>query len=112
MGILYVAAGALHFMFTPRYIAIVPAWLPAHRVLVLISGAAEIAGGLGILAPSPAVRRAAAWGLVALLITVLPANINMALHPASFSTIPEWALWARLPMQAPLVYWAWRYTRP
>jgi uncharacterized membrane protein len=110
MGVLYLAAGALHFLATSRYMPIIPAWLPAHRALVLISGAAEIAGGLGILTPVPAVRRTAAWGLVALLIAVLPANVNMALHPASFPSIPEWALWARLPLQAPLIYWAWRYT--
>jgi uncharacterized membrane protein len=110
MGLLYLLAGVLHFVLAPRYMTIVPAWLPAHRGLVLISGAAEMAGGLGVLVPVSLVRRAAAWGLVALLIAVLPANIKMALHPAAFPGIPEWALWARLPLQLPLIYWACRYT--
>ncbi len=54
MGGLYIAAGILHFVATRRYAAIMPNYLPAHRELVLISGVAEIAGGVGVLAPNPA----------------------------------------------------------
>ena len=111
MGGLYIAAGILHFVATRRYTAIMPNDLPAPRELVLISGAAEIAGGLGVLVPIPPIQRSAAWGLIALLIAVMPANINMATHHADFPSIPAWALWARLPLQLPLIYWAWRYTR-
>ncbi len=111
MGTLYLASGALHFAATPRYMTIVPPYLPAHRSLVLLSGAAEIAGGLGILTPIPAVQRAAAWGLIALLIAVLPANLYMATGHAAFPSIPQWVGWLRLPLQLPLIYWAWLYTR-
>lgn len=112
MGILYVAAGTLHFVATRRYMAIMPPYVPAHRTLVLVSGAAEIVGGLGILMPFPAVQRAAAWGLIALLIAVFPANLTMVVDHARFQSIPLWAAWARLPLQLPLIYWAWLYTRP
>jgi uncharacterized membrane protein len=78
---------------------------------VLLSGAAEIAGGLGVLFPVPAVRRAAAWGLVALLIAVMPANVYMVTGHARFPGVPLWAVWARLPLQLPLIWWAWLYTR-
>jgi len=111
MGALYIGAGILHFLITPRYMAIMPPYLPAHRTLVFISGAAEIAGGLGILAPNTAIRRAAAWGLIALLIAVMPANVNMLVNHADFPVIPLWVLWARLPLQIPFIYWAWFYTR-
>ena len=111
MGGLYIAAGILHFVATRRYTAILPNYLPAHRDLVLISGAAEIAGGLGILVPIPPIQRSAAWGLIALLIAVMPANINMAAHHDKFPSIPAWALWARLPLQIPLIYRAWIYAR-
>jgi len=111
MATLYIIAGTLHFILTPLYIAIMPPYLPAHRALVLISGAAEIAGGIGLLLPIPAIQRAAAWGIIALLIAVFPANLYMAAHPAAFPTIPPWILWARLPIQVPLIYWAWLYTR-
>ena len=110
MAILYIIAGTLHFVVTSHYTAIMPPYLPAHRTLVLLSGAAEIAGGLGLLFPST--RRAAAWGLVALLVAVMPANIYMVTAHQSFPNIPLWALWLRLPLQLPLLFWAWLYTRP
>ena len=110
MGVLYVTAGLCHFAFTRTYAGIVPDYLPAHRELVLISGAAEIAGGLGVLIPQT--RRAAAWGILLLLIAVLPANLWMAQHPGRYPGIPPWTLWLRLPLQLPLIWWAWRYTKP
>ena len=110
MGTLYLVTGSLHFLATNRYMAIMPPSFPAHRTLVLLSGAAEIAGGLGILTPNRTIQRIAAWGLVALLIAVMPANIYMVTNHANFPTIPLWVLWLRLPLQLPLIYWAWRYT--
>ncbi len=110
MGILYIGAGTLHFLLTRRYVAIMPPYLPTPRTLVLLSGAAEIAGGVGVLVPSRAVRRAAAWGVVALLIAVMPANIYMVTDHQRFANIPLWVLVLRLPLQLPLIYWAWRYT--
>ena len=110
MGLIYMGAGVSHFLLTPSFVAIVPDYLPAHHELVYLSGIAEIAGGLGVLIP--ATRRSAAWGLVALLIAVFPANLWMAQQAVRFRPIPGWALWARLPFQLPLIAWAWRYTRP
>jgi uncharacterized membrane protein len=106
---LYITAGTLHFLFTRTYESIMPDYLPAHRELVLISGGAEIAGGLGLL--HPRTRIPAAWGIVLLLIAVMPSNLWMAQHPNRYPSIPQWALWLRLPLQLPLIYWAWRYTR-
>jgi uncharacterized membrane protein len=113
MGGLYIAAGVAHLVATRAYMRAMPAYLPAHRELVLMSGAAEIAGGVGVLVAQrhPAVARAAAWGIVLLLIAVWPANLWMAEHPQRFSSVPVWALWLRLPLQLPLIWWAWRYTR-
>ncbi len=109
MGALYVVAGVGHFAMTRFYERIMPDYLPAHHTLVLVSGAAEIAGGLGVLFPRT--RRAAAWGLVLMLICVMPANIWMVQHPERYPGIPLWAMWLRLPLQLPLIVWAWRYTR-
>jgi len=109
MGSLYVVAGVGHFVITRAYVRVMPDYLPAHRELVLLSGAAEIAGGLGVLVP--ATRRAAAWGLVLLLVCVMPANLNMALHAYRWPSIPVWLLWTRLPLQVPLIGWAWLFTK-
>jgi uncharacterized membrane protein len=109
MGVLYIGAGVAHFVLLRRYASVVPAYLPAHRTLALISGAAEMAGGLGVMAGPT--RRLAAWGLVVLLVAVFPANLWMAQHPALSPGLPIWVLWLRLPLQLPLIGWAWMYTR-
>jgi len=111
MGAFYVGAGVLHFMATQQYMAVIPEYLPTHRALVLVSGRAEIVGGIGVPIPWPAVRRTAAWGLVALLVAVMPANIYMVTDHAKFATVPLWAVWARLPLQGVLGWWAWKYTQ-
>ena len=109
MGALYVVAGVGHFVATRVYMGIMPDYLPAHRELVLLSGVAEVAGGVGVL--WPATRRAAAWGITALLVAVMPANVWMVQHPERWPGIPVWALWLRLPLQGVLVWWAWLCTR-
>ena len=108
---LFIIAGSLHFIAPPLYLKIVPPYLPVHLPIVYISGAAEILGGIGLLIPST--RQAAAWGLVALLIAILPANIYMATAhlPAPGIMGQSWAQWLRIPLQLPLIYWAWLYTR-
>lgn len=114
MGSLYVVSGVSHFVWTPVYAAIVPSYLPAHHALVLVSGVAEILGGVGVLAARwfPGAGRAAAWGIVLLLLAVWPANVWMAQHPELFPQVPLWVAWLRVPFQVPLIWWAWRSTRP
>lgn len=105
LGIAFVAAGTLHFRYTDTYASIVPPALPAHRELVLISGACEILGGIGALAPSA--RRYAGFGLIALLVAVFPANVFMALDSRRFAFLPAWSLYARLPLQVVLMWWVY-----
>ena len=100
-GPLFVLAGLLHFTHTRWYVRIMPPYLPAHRELVYASGVAEMAGGAALLCPSPRVRRAGMWWLLATLVAVFPANVHMALHPEDFTDVPggRRALLARLPFQ-------------
>lgn len=105
---IFVGAGVLHFVRPRPFVAIVPPFLPNALALVYLSGAAEILGGLGVLAP--AFRVWAGWGLIALLVAVFPANIYMALAPAKFGIAPVW-LWLRLPLQFVLIAWVWWATR-
>ena len=107
-----VFAGVMHFVRPKGFARIVPRALPAPMLLVYLSGAAEVLLGLGLL--HPATRAWAAWGLVALFVAVFPANVNMAVNRIGFTRKPPamWLLWARLPLQAVLVAWAWWYTRP
>jgi uncharacterized membrane protein len=71
---------------------------------VLISGFFEVLGGVGLLLART--RRAASYGLVLLYLAVFPANINMVVHPELGRGLPEWSLWARLPLQFVLIAWA------
>jgi uncharacterized membrane protein len=105
---LFIVAGVMHFVIPRGYAAIVPAVLPARLFLVYLSGAFELAGGVGLLVPR--VRRPAALGLIALLATVFPANVQM-LANAMAAGKPPWQvalLWARLPLQFVLMYVIWK----
>jgi len=117
MGALYILAGAMHFVVPDLYAQVIPPIFPRPLALVFLSGVAEIALGIGVMIPRT--RRLAAWGLIALLVAIFPANVYMATSgvaitggPAFIDTPSQTARWARLPFQAVFVLWAWWYTRP
>ena len=105
LAVSFVVAGANHFLNPGPYLAMMPPYLPWPEGLIMVSGIAEIAGGLGILIPK--VRRLAGWGLIALLVAVFPANVQVALHGWPGVPMPQWALWARLPLQGVLIAWVY-----
>lgn len=101
-------AGIGHFVIPEPFERIVPNWIPQPRLMVYVSGVAELAGAIGLL--MPAVRTAAGWGLIALLFAVFPANIKM-LQLAIAEHASAWyqlALWLRLPLQPLLVWLVWK----
>jgi uncharacterized membrane protein len=106
----FVGSGVNHFVSPRFYRVIVPPPLQdeAKRV-VEVSGVAEVLGGIGVLFPRT--RSAAGVGLIALLAAVFPANLYMAREPEQFERVPRWALFARLPLQPLMMWWAWRATR-
>jgi uncharacterized membrane protein len=108
LALFFLGAGVNHFLRTGFYLRMMPSYVPFHLAMVQISGVAEIALGLLLLIPATTV--AAAWGLIALLIAVFPANLQMALHPETFPEFSRRSLWLRLPLQGVLIAWAWWYT--
>jgi uncharacterized membrane protein len=80
-----------------------PPWIPAHDAMIKLSGVAEMAGGIGLIAP--ATRRHGGNLLVATMLGVYPANIHMAAHPELFPKLPRGALYARLPLQGVFIAW-------
>jgi uncharacterized membrane protein len=108
--VFFVIAGINHFRSPDFYVRMMPPYLPLHRELVWLSGVAEVV--LGVLLLIPRTSIAAAWGLIALLAAVFPANVQMALHPETFPSLSPAALWLRLPLQGVLIAWAWWLTRP
>jgi uncharacterized membrane protein len=108
LGGFFLVAGLLHFLKPKPYVSIVPDALPRKREIVFASGVAEMAGGAGVLVP--ATRRLAGWWLIATLLAIFPANINMAVNAGRYRAVPEPLLWARLPVQGMLIAWVWRAT--
>jgi uncharacterized membrane protein len=112
MAIFYVVAGVNHFLHPDFYMPMMPAYVPWHRAMVYLSGAAEIVLGVGVLIP--ATRQRAAWGLITLLIAIFPANLHIALYDVPLFGRDEglgiWN-WVRLPFQLLLIAWAWWHTR-
>lgn len=109
MAFFYVYAGINHFRRPHFYRPMMPPIFPAHDFLIFASGFLEVLFGLLLLLPST--RALAAWGLIALLIAVFPANIYMLLTRGQGYHLPYWLLVVRIPFQAILIFWAYYYTK-
>jgi len=105
LSLLFIAAGINHFVSPSVYMKIMPGYSPWPLALVYVSGFFEVLGGAGVAVPK--FRRAAGWGLIALLVAVFPANVHMLVNADQFPAIPFWAIVARLPLQGVLIAWVW-----
>lgn len=106
---MFSVSGVLHLLRPEPFIAIVPRMLPRKRELVYVSGVAELAGAA--LMAAPRTRRPGGRLSAVLLLAVFPANVSMAIAGAGRSPLCRVLAWARLPLQVPLVLWAWRSGR-
>ena len=112
MAAFYVLGGFNHLMNPDFYVAIIPPALPNPEWLNVLSGLAEIVLGVSVL--EPRVRVLAAWGIIALLIAIFPANVHVAMEnfgTGGTGTGNAAVNWVRLPFQALFIVWAWWYTR-
>lgn len=108
LAIFMIGAGVMHFVNPAFFLKIMPPYLPLHNVLVLLSGVCELL--LGILLLVPAYSRWAAWGIIALLIAVFPANLHVFQHQELLQAPPLVHL-LRLPLQGIFILWAYWHTR-
>ena len=104
LGVLYIILGILHFTNTGFYRPFMPKFLPAHDLLIYLSGIAEILLGIGVLFPQT--RTLALWGIIVMLLVFLIVHVNM-LFPANGLGISACILWLRIPLQFLLIYWAY-----
>jgi uncharacterized membrane protein len=110
MAAFYIMAGFNHFRDPGFYLRMMPPFLPAHELLVQLSGIAE--SGLGLALLFKTLRPYAAWGIIALLLAVFPANFYMYQNRETlFADFSATALLVRLPLQLVLIAWAYIYTR-
>tara|TARA_B100001027_G_scaffold187656_1_gene140509 strand:- start:106 stop:519 length:414 start_codon:yes stop_codon:yes gene_type:complete len=110
LAVFFIYFGIDHFINPEFYLSIMPESFPLHDEAVYISGFFEILGGFGVLVER--LRKFAGWGLIALLISVYPANIYMALNPELFSEYSISLLYFRLVLQFLFFYWAYTVTLP
>jgi uncharacterized membrane protein len=109
MAVVYVAAGIYHFVNPRFYQRIMPPYLPFPLALIYISGVCEIV--FGVLLIPEATRIPAAWLIIALLVAVFPANIQMAINFWERKNPYLWMAIARLPLQVVLIWFAWLFTK-
>lgn len=85
-----------------------PAYIPFHAQLVIISGVMEILFGLMLIPENT--RSIGAWFIIALLIAVFPANIQMSINFYKKKKPYFWLTIVRLPFQLLFIWWAWTFT--
>lgn len=114
LATLLLGSGMVHLARPQTYEPIVPHALPRKRELVYASGVAEIVCALGLL--HPRTRKVAGLASAALLVAVLPANVQMSADHAKRAQrrddLGSKAFFAgtvaRLPLQWPLIRTALR----
>lgn len=102
----FLASGVTHLVRPEVFEALIPRSLGNERAWVLVSGVAELACAAGLLTRS----RWAPPATVATLSVIWVGNWTMAVRwqrSDRRSRAQKVMGWARLPLQAPLVYWAW-----
>ena len=107
LALLFIAAGANHFISPGFYRDLMPPWIPFHDPLIALTGVLEIVGGALVLTRW---RRFAGWFLILLLIAIFPANIHATLKyaPVTDGLLLSALLWLRLPLQGVLIWWVYR----
>ncbi|MGJ8593371.1 MAG: DoxX family protein [Aquaticitalea sp.] len=107
MAAIYVFAGVMHFIKPKMYMRIMPRYLPNHRLMVSLSGVAEILLGIGLLFPDT--RAFSIYGIIAMLAVFLLVHFYMLSGEKASAGIPKWILMLRIPLQFGLMAWAWWY---
>ena len=101
------SAGLTHFAAPDTFDAIVPHLLPeSERFWTFASGTVEFVLAIGLA--WPATRRRAATLTAVFFVLVFPANIQMAIDWASRGGLEFAIAVLRLPLQIPLICWAWQ----
>ena len=115
MSFLYIFIGIRHFTNPQYFLDIVPPQLPFKLFLVYFTGLIEVVGGAAIL--SPKTRKAGAYLLIFLLVSVFPANIYLYVSetPQNLLGVTKTDALIRIPFQIPLIilaYWHSKRNHP
>lgn len=111
LATLFGLSGVAHLVRPATFTALIPTWLPRPRDVVYVSGIVELVCAAGL-------ARRARWAgptSAALLIAVLPGNVQMAItglgeRPGDITAKKIMTL-TRLPLQIPLIWAALQSAR-
>lgn len=106
LSLSYLIAGFAHLARPAGFVAITPHWVPWPHEVIALTGAAEIAGAVGLMIPH--LRRVAGSGLALYALCVWPANINHAINdiPLGGVHLSWWYHGPRLLLQPLIIWWA------
>lgn len=107
MAAMYVFAGLMHFIKPKIYMRIMPGYLPNHKLLVYLSGLAEILLGIGLC--FSITRTFAIYVIILMLAIFLLVHFYMLSGEKASAGIPKWLLILRIPLQFFLMNWAYFY---
>jgi uncharacterized membrane protein len=107
MAVMYIVAGIFHFIKPKAYLRIMPRYIPSHKLLVYLSGIAEIALGVALLFPET--KDLAIYGIILMLLIFLLVHFYMLSSKKAGVGISVWILLLRLPLQFVLIWWAYFY---
>ena len=107
LGLILVIAGFFHIQKPKIFLSIMPDYLPAHKLLVLVSGIAEMVLGFMLLTEQG--QNSAAWLIAAMFLVYLPIHWTMLQKPPDWFKLNIGLLWLRFILQFGLIYWALQY---
>ncbi|NHF60267.1 hypothetical protein FK220_013010 [Flavobacteriaceae bacterium TP-CH-4] len=106
----YIIAGINHFINPEFYEGLIPDYLPYPDFLNYLSGFLEL--GLGVLVLFPDTQKWACYGIILLLILLMPSHvyfIEIGSCVENSLCIAPWVSWVRLIVIHPLLmFWAWK----
>lgn len=106
LGAMFLFTGIAHFNKMKYDRArMVPSAFPQPLMVIYATGVLEWLGAVGLALP--ATRRAAALGLILLLIALFPANVKAAREDLTLGGRRATPLWLRLPMQLLFIGLLW-----
>ncbi|MDX7951084.1 DoxX family protein [Lichenihabitans sp. Uapishka_5] len=106
MAAIYLVFGLIHVATPDPFLPIMPAWVPAPRLVVILTGVCEIAGAIGLVVPRT--RWLAGVMLALYAVCVYPANLKHAFDHVAVPQLPSgwWYHGPRLLFQPVFVWWA------
>lgn len=102
---LFLGSGLAHILNPALFLPLLPEQVPLREAIIVVSGVAEITAAIGLLLR---LRFAPAYTTLVLL-AIWPANWWFAFDQTAQGNVVEAVIaWVRIPLQLPLMYWAWK----